>query len=70
VKRAPRFTLALVERTIQFLHENWLLLLFVVAIAAAFILLRSSPTALADEAAFDAAIANGQPTIVEFYSNY
>ncbi|MCK4832974.1 MAG: hypothetical protein KAS81_09405 [Anaerolineales bacterium] len=52
------------------MSENWLLPLVLGVIAAAFVFLRSSPTELADETAFDEAITSGQPTIVEFYSNY
>ncbi len=58
------------ERAARFLAENWLFLVTLVAIASAYVFLRSSPTALADEAAFDAVLANGRPTIVELYSNY
>ena len=49
--------------------ENWLFLLFLAIIASAFVFLRSSPTVLADESEFDAILVNGQPAIVEFYSN-
>jgi len=52
------------------LTDNWLSLLIVVVIVAAFVILRTKPTELADAAAFDQAITAGHPTIVEFYSNY
>ncbi len=52
------------------MSENWLLPLLLGVIAAAFVFLRSSPTELADETAFDEAITSGRPTVVEFYSNY
>jgi hypothetical protein len=58
------------ERAIEFLGENWLFLLFLAVIAAAFFFLRSSPTDLANASEFDAILANGQPAVVEFYSNY
>ena len=58
------------SRLAEFMSENWLLPLVLGVIAAAFVFLRSSPTELADETAFDEAITSGQPTIVEFYSNY
>ena len=57
------------DRVKTFLNENWLFLLFLVVIGGAFIFLRTSPTALADESQFDAILTNGQPTIVEFFSN-
>ena len=58
------------SRLMEFMNENWLLPLLLGVIAAAFIFLRSSPTELADETAFDEAITSGRPTVVEFYSNY
>ena len=58
------------DRAARFLAENWLFLLFLAALAAAFILFRTSPTELADESAFDAAVTSGRPAVVEFYSNY
>ncbi len=58
------------ERAIEFLGENWLFLLFLTVIAAAFFFLRSSPTDLANASEFDNILANGQPAVVEFYSNY
>ncbi len=57
-------------RVIGFLRENWLGLLLPIALLVAFVVLRSSPTDLADAAQFDALLTDGQPTVVEFYSNY
>lgn len=57
------------DRLRDFMRENWLFLLFLAVIASAFVFLRSSPTALADESEFDAILVNGQPAVVEFYSN-
>ena len=57
------------DRVKHFMGENWLFLLFLAIIASAFVFLRSSPTVLADESEFDAILVNGQPAIVEFYSN-
>jgi hypothetical protein len=58
------------EKAIRFFSDHWLSLAFLVLVAAAFLLLRSNPTELADTAEFDSILANGEPTIVEFYSNY
>ncbi len=58
------------SRLAEFMSENWLLPILLGVIAVAFVFLRSSPTDLADETAFDAAITSGRPTIVGFYSNY
>lgn len=57
------------DRVKVFLRENWLFLLFLAVIGGAFVFLRSTPTALADEGEFDALLVDGRPTIVEFYSN-
>lgn len=57
------------DRLRDFMRENWLFLLFLAVIASALVFLRSSPTDLADESEFDAILVNGQPAVVEFYSN-
>lgn len=57
------------DRFKRFVSENWLFVLFLAVIGGAFVFLRSTPTALADEGEFDAFLVNGRPTIVEFYSN-
>lgn len=53
-----------------FLSENWITLLVLLGILFAFVFLRTSPTELADAAAYDQLVSSGQPTIVEFYSNF
>lgn len=57
------------DRFKAFLGENWLFILFLTVIGGAFVFLRSTPTALADESEFDTIRTNGQPAIVEFFSN-
>lgn len=52
------------------LTENWPTLLLFAVVASAFLLLRSKPSDLADASAFDAVTTAGDPTIVEFYSNF
>lgn len=49
---------------------NWLFVLFLLAIASAFIFLRTSPSAIDSATEFDAVLVDGKPTIVEFYSNF
>jgi hypothetical protein len=53
----------------RFWRENWMFLLIVGAIAAAFFALRTPSSAVGSVAEVDAVLENGQPTLVEFYSN-
>ena len=53
----------------KILRENWLLLLVVAAILLAFLFLRTPGSAVASVEEVDAILQNGQPTLVEFYSN-
>jgi len=58
------------EKVLGFLGDNWLSLTLLAVIVAAFLLLRSSPTDLAGAAELDSILVNGEPAIVQFYSNY
>ena len=49
---------------------NWLLLIFLALIASAFIFLRSKPSNVASLNELDGLLSAGQPTVVEFYSNF
>jgi hypothetical protein len=49
---------------------NWLLLVFLALIAGAFIFLRSKPSNVASLNELDGLLSTGQPTVVEFYSNF
>jgi len=49
---------------------NWLLLIVLVLMASAFIFLRSRPSNVASVDELDGLLAAGQPTVVEFYSNF
>jgi hypothetical protein len=49
---------------------NWLLLLFLALIISAFILLRSKPSDVASLDQLNGLVGAGQPTVVEFYSNF
>jgi hypothetical protein len=56
-------------RVIQALRENWLFLLVVGGIIVAFMALRTSASPLESLAEVEAVLDNGQPTLVEFYTN-
>ncbi|MFN2217230.1 MAG: hypothetical protein ACK2UA_01380 [Anaerolineae bacterium] len=51
------------------LRENWLFLLVIGGILAAFLLLRTTASDVGSVAEVDAILQSGQPTLVEFYSN-
>ncbi len=53
----------------QIIRENWLLLLVVGGIVVAFLALRTSPSEVRSVAEVDSLLRDGQPTLVEFYSN-
>jgi uncharacterized membrane protein YesL len=55
--------------TVRFLRENWLFLLVVGGIVVGFMALRTPASAVSSVAEVDALLQNGQPTLVEFYSN-
>jgi hypothetical protein len=49
---------------------NWLLLIFLALIAGTFIFLRSKPSNVASLNELDGLLSAGQPSVVEFYSNF
>ena len=49
---------------------NWLLLVFLALMVSAFILLRSKPTDIASLDELSGVLGSGQPTVLEFYSNF
>ena len=59
----------LAQRLVRLLRENWLLLLIVGAVAIAFLALRTPSSDVASLEEVDAILTDGQPTLVEFYSN-
>lgn len=54
----------------RFARENWLTLLVLVGLLVAYLALRSSPSDIASAEAFMSDLQQGQPTVVEFYSNF
>jgi len=50
-------------------RENWLLLLLVAAIVGGFLVLRTPASAVSSMDEVEALLADGQPTLVEFFSN-
>ena len=60
---------ALQDKMLRFFRENWLFLLVVGGVIAAFLALRTPASAVGSVADVDALLQNGQPTLVEFYSN-
>lgn len=57
------------ERMLRVLRENWLFLLVLGGIVVAFMFLRTPASAVGSLAEVDAILQDGQPTLVEFYSN-
>lgn len=53
----------------RFLRENWLILLVVGAVVIGFMALRTPASAVGTVDEVDSLLKNGQPTLVEFYSN-
>jgi hypothetical protein len=54
---------------VRLLRENWLFMLIIGGLIAGFLVLRTPGSAVGSVAEVDAILANGQPTLVEFYSN-
>jgi hypothetical protein len=56
-------------RLARLLRNNWLILLIVGAVVVAFLALRTPGSAVSSVAEVDAILQNGQPTLLELYSN-
>jgi hypothetical protein len=52
------------------IRGNWAVVVTILALAAAFLCLRTTPTPLSSIQDFDALTQGGQPVLVEFYSNF
>ena len=56
-------------RLSRILRENWLFLLVVSLVVGVFLVLRTPASDIASSAELAGVLADGQPTLVEFYSN-
>ena len=56
--------------TVAWIKGNWLLLAFLALIAVAFIVLRSKPSDVDSLEELNGVLTTGQPTVIEFYSNF
>ena len=55
---------------VRLIQHNWLGLAFLGMLVAAFVLLRSPETRVASMQELDAMLADGEPKVVEFYSDF
>lgn len=56
---------------LEWVRLNWILLAIILVVAAAFLLLKTSPTQGVDSLdALDATVGRGRPVVLEFYSNF
>jgi hypothetical protein len=56
---------------LAWMWENWLPVALIGGLAVAFLLLKHSPTEGIDSLpALEKAVSAGQPTVIEFYSNF
>lgn len=60
---------SLKDRSIRFLRENWLFLLVVGGLVAGFLAFRTQASAVGTVSEVDAVLQDGEPTLVEFYTN-
>jgi hypothetical protein len=58
------------ENTIAWVRLNWILVLFLTVVVGAFIFLRTENSNIEDSDELATILYNGQPVIIEFYSNY
>ena len=57
------------DRLVRMWRENWLFLLILGGIVIAFLALRTPASAVGSVEEVDAVLNDGQPTLVQFYSN-
>lgn len=55
---------------LTWVRVNWFFVLFLATIAGAFVFFRTKPSNLEAVGGLEANLTNGQPTVLEFYSNF
>ena len=55
---------------LRLIQQNWMGLAFLGVLVAAFVLLRSPATRVASMQELDAMLSDGEPKVVEFYSDF
>jgi hypothetical protein len=55
---------------LNWVKTNWGLLLFLIILVSAFILLRSQPSNIGSASELEAILTDGEPVVLEFYSNF
>ncbi len=60
---------SLKDRSTRFLRENWLFLLVIGGLVAGFLVFRTQASAVGTVSEVDAVLQDGEPTLVEFYTN-
>jgi hypothetical protein len=59
----------MMARLVRLGRDNWLIVVVVGSLIGAFLALRTRPSDIATVSEADAILQNGQPAVVEFYSN-
>lgn len=60
----------IITNFITWVKVNWMLLVFLGAMASAFIFLRTKASNIDDSSELSGLLYDGQPTVIEFYSNF
>ena len=60
---------SLKERSLRFFRENWLVLLVVGGLVVGFMAFRTQASAVGSVTEVDAVLQDGDPTLVELYTN-
>ena len=62
--------LSIGSHLLAWIRLNWAFLLIAAIIAGAFVFLRSTPSPVSTLPQLNGLLAKGQPTVIEFYSNF
>jgi hypothetical protein len=60
----------MIHQVSQFVRQNALLLIVLTLIAGGYFLLRTAPNDITSMEALEDNLSRGQPTLIEFYSNF